>query len=109
MLYPLIRLFSINRRIKQVIRAAIEYRRCLMSISFNLSAYKYSNINSVDVSFDKNDISFLDKIGHEDIVFNALHGGSGENGDIQAMLERKGFSYTGSDSKSSKIVELSRI
>jgi len=64
---------------------------------------KYSNINSIDVSFDKSDRSFLDKIGHDDIVFNALHGGSGENGDVQAMLEMKGFSYTGSNSKASKI------
>ncbi|MFH2037520.1 MAG: D-alanine--D-alanine ligase [Candidatus Zixiibacteriota bacterium] len=31
-----------------------------------------------------------------DIVFNALHGGHGENGTIQAILEITGVSYTGS-------------
>ena len=38
-----------------------------------------------------------------DLVFNALHGGDGENGTIQAYLDLHHVAYTGSDSKSSKI------
>lgn len=32
-----------------------------------------------------------------DLVFNALHGGSGENGELQAALSLSGIKYTGSD------------
>ena len=34
-----------------------------------------------------------------DLVFNALHGGYGENGEIQALLELTGFKFTGSAAK----------
>ena len=36
-----------------------------------------------------------------DCVFIILHGGAGENGEIQKLLERNGLTYTGSDSVSS--------
>ena len=49
------------------------------------------------------DLAFLDDIGPGDIIFNALHGGFGENGDLQSTLELRNISYTGSDSKASKI------
>jgi D-alanine-D-alanine ligase len=32
-----------------------------------------------------------------DVVFNALHGGAGEDGRIQAMLDLAGLAYTGSN------------
>lgn len=32
-----------------------------------------------------------------DFVFNALHGGSGENGAVQSLLEMMGYKYNGSD------------
>ena len=38
-----------------------------------------------------------------DIVFNALHGGEGENGSLQLFLEENNLVFTGSNSKSSKI------
>jgi len=31
-----------------------------------------------------------------DLVFNALHGGEGEDGTVQAALDKAGISYTGS-------------
>lgn len=34
---------------------------------------------------------------HADVVFLALHGGAGENGQIQAALDAYGISYTGTD------------
>ncbi|MBU0650821.1 D-alanine--D-alanine ligase, partial [bacterium] len=36
------------------------------------------------------------------LVFIALHGGDGENGNVQKVLEEKGMFYTGSDSLASK-------
>jgi len=38
-----------------------------------------------------------------DLIFNALHGGVGENGTIQAYLDLHHIPYTGSGSKASKI------
>ena len=38
-----------------------------------------------------------------DLVFNALHGGEGENGSIQAFLDMHHIPYTGSGSKACKI------
>ena len=38
-----------------------------------------------------------------DLVFNALHGGDGENGTIQAYLDLHHIAYTGSGAKASKI------
>lgn len=37
------------------------------------------------------------------IVFNGLHGGDGENGNIQALFEMEGIPFTGSGSLASKI------
>lgn len=38
-----------------------------------------------------------------DIVFNALHGGEGENGKIQQILEEHGLKYTGSGPEASSL------
>ena len=38
-----------------------------------------------------------------DLVFNALHGGDGENGSIQSFLDLHHISYTGSGAKPCKI------
>ena len=38
-----------------------------------------------------------------DIVFNALHGGEGENGTIQKIFDEEGILYTGSGTESSKL------
>jgi D-alanine-D-alanine ligase len=39
----------------------------------------------------------------QDIIFNALHGGLGENGIIQAWFDKNGIKYTGSGSLSSAL------
>ena len=61
---------------------------------------KYS-IEPINITFD-GDFSFLKQVKKRDVIFNALHGGSGENGDIQSILEMNGLIYTGSDSKASR-------
>ena len=48
------------------------------------------------------DISILpEKLLGSNIVFNALHGGIGENGDIQSFLDLHHISYCGSAAKAS--------
>jgi len=64
---------------------------------------KYPNINPINISFTDMDFTFLDEISPGDIVFNALHGGSGENGDIQTILEINQIIFTGSNSKASRV------
>lgn len=39
-----------------------------------------------------------------DIVFNALHGGEGEGGGVQKILDKENIKYTGSGPRSSKLV-----
>jgi D-alanine-D-alanine ligase len=63
------------------------------------------NISMADMDFEsmaqlndepfKEQIPYL-KIKKIDVVFNALHGGNGENGIIAGMLEDAGIPYTGS-------------
>ena len=40
--------------------------------------------------------SFVHRIKNDSLVFNALHGGEGENGQIQSFLSQHGIVYTGS-------------
>lgn len=46
---------------------------------------------------------FLDGLGREDVVFLALHGGIGEDGTIQAELERRRIVFTGSNSRACQL------
>ena len=45
----------------------------------------------------------LDKLKKQDIIFNALHGGIGENGKIQAWMNENGIPNTGSGPESSAL------
>lgn len=40
--------------------------------------------------------SILEQLGETDVIFLALHGGTGEDGTIQALLDLTGIPYTGS-------------
>ena len=56
------------------------------------------NVTGIDIKHlnDWNDL----KINHDsDIVFPVLHGGFGENGEIQALMEKDGVSFVGCESK----------
>ncbi len=59
------------------------------------SALRRLGYNAVLISADENLIRSLLRMRIE-VVFNALHGGYGENGCIQGMLEVLGIPYTGS-------------
>ena len=58
---------------------------------------------SYGYDFNGNYESLYKNIKQADIVFNALHGGDGENGIIQEYLENKNIVFTGSGSKSSRL------
>jgi len=89
------------------------------------SSYKNKNdeLYSYKVGKEVLDLSKFDNLPliHEsvipllkecDVVFNALHGGIGENGKLQAVLDIYGIKYTGSDSFSSMLSmdkEISKI
>lgn len=44
-----------------------------------------------------------ESLGQADVIFPVLHGVGGEDGQIQARLEKLGLAYVGSDSKSSRL------
>ena len=52
---------------------------------------------------ESNQLSFIDEIKNGSLVFNALHGGDGENGQVQALLDQKNIMYTGSSSTASML------
>ena len=47
--------------------------------------------------------SLIDNLKGLDLVFNGLHGGEGENGVIQGLLQSMGVKFTGSGNESSAI------
>jgi D-alanine-D-alanine ligase len=49
----------------------------------------------------KDNLSMLDNLSAETIIFPILHGAGGEDGQIQKAFERRHLAYLGSDSKSS--------
>ena len=59
------------------------------------------NIEMYDFTGDY--VELLGKVKHVDLVFNALHGGDGENGIVQKFLEKNKIKFTGSNSLASKI------
>ncbi len=60
------------------------------------------NKNIFGYDFDGNYDMLLDKVKDVDLVFNALHGGDGEDGTVQKFLSDNNVQYTGSDANASK-------
>lgn len=67
----------------------------LESLQKEFKAYGYD--------FNGNFKDLYENLQKADIVFNALHGGEGENGTLQMFFEENNIAFTGSNSKSSKI------
>ena len=59
--------------------------------------------DSTIITFDQDYKSCIDNMKEQDIIFNALHGGIGENGKIQAWMDNNHIKYTGSGSYSSAL------
>ena len=81
------------------------------SKSIRLGIHEYCNRYNIDLELI--DIDFNGDCGSGilynqikkyeiDLVFNSLHGGDGENGNVQKLLENMGIPFTGSGSKACK-------
>ena len=67
-----------------------------------------SGVETYKLELDKNNIHQIKEIS-PDRVFIVLHGKGGEDGEIQAYLDKLSIPYTGSDSKSSEICMNKRL
>ena len=79
-----------------------------VSINTAKSIIKYINTKKYEIEsidFDGSSESLISQLKENsfDLVFNALHGGDGENGELQKLFEQNNIIYTGSDSISSGI------
>jgi len=68
-----------------------------------LKAVKKLGYNASSIHYNDKIENNLQQLKSVDIVFIALHGGDGENGEIQAYLDSFNIIYTGSDSKASAV------
>ena len=68
-----------------------------------VKACKSNGFETVEFSFHHDIESLRDALQEVDVVFNALHGGIGENGEIQAWMDQNEIKYTGSGSKASAL------
>ncbi len=57
----------------------------------------------VQVCDPKDGLGFLDKLSKNAVVLPILHGVGGEDGELQAKLEKYGLRYLGADSEASKL------
>tara|TARA_S200000501_G_scaffold353209_1_gene372812 strand:+ start:61953 stop:62831 length:879 start_codon:yes stop_codon:yes gene_type:complete len=67
------------------------------------SACRSIGYNVQELYFRKNYKNLLKDLKNSDIVFNALHGGIGENGKIQKWMSEHKIKFTGSGSKASQL------
>ena len=67
------------------------------------SACRSIGYNVEEFFFTNNYKKLLRDLKNSDIVFNALHGGIGENGEIQKWMGENDIKFTGSGSKASKL------
>ena len=68
-----------------------------------IKACEQLDYNVLVLQFEKNYKKFKSQMQDCDIIFNALHGGIGENGEVQNWMEKNNIKFTGSDSSSSSI------
>ena len=62
----------------------------------------FLDVNLIELNYS-NLCSFINELDEHTLVFNALHGGEGENGQIQSYLSHHKIPYTGSDSTASML------
>ena len=68
-----------------------------------LKALKKLGYNAEKILIKDNYKKFLGKFLEQDLVFNALHGGKGEDGKIQQWMDNNNVKYTGSGPTSSAL------
>ena len=68
-----------------------------------LKALKKLNFYTNKIIMEGDFKYYLDQFKKNDLIFNALHGGKGEDGSIQKWLEKNNIKYTGSGPTSSAL------
>ena len=68
-----------------------------------LKALKKLNFYPNKILIKNNFKDYLDQFKENDLIFNALHGGKGEDGSIQQWMEKNNIKYTGSGPTSSAL------
>ena len=68
-----------------------------------LKALRKSGYNAEKILIKDSYEKFLGKFLEQDLVFNALHGGKGEDGKIQQWMDNNNIKYTGSGPTSSSL------
>ena len=61
-----------------------------------LKAFKKLGYDAEKISIKNDFENFLEQFQQQDLVFNALHGGKGEDGEIQQWMDDNNIKYTGS-------------
>lgn len=79
-----------------------ERKISLLSGSYVASALRTAGYRVAEIDIKKPEIT--DEIRNSDLVFPVLHGGFGENGEIQKVLEDAGIPFVGCDHNTSSIV-----
>lgn len=69
-----------------------------------LSACKKLGFSGIACPYQDSIYEVISVLKEADIVFNALHGGEGEGGGVQKILDKENIKYTGSDPRSSELV-----
>lgn len=94
---------SVNYFTKNVDRDLFEYK--IVGIDYNNEWYELKQIDNIDSNWKNTEIKKVENIikyiKEFDIVFPIIHGGYGEDGKIQSLLELCNVNYVGSDSYSS--------
>ena len=67
------------------------------------SACKSLGYKTTEFLFEDNYKKLLHNLKNQDIIFNSLHGGIGENGEVQAWMDKNDIKYTGSGSAASAL------
>jgi len=66
-------------------------------------ACKSLGYKTTEFIFENNYQKLIHNLKNQDIIFNSLHGGIGENGKIQAWMDQNEIKYTGSGSAASAL------
>ncbi|MDY0151031.1 MAG: D-alanine--D-alanine ligase [Candidatus Cloacimonas sp.] len=69
-----------------------------IAAELRISGYKVSELDPQDFPSFTHFLGKIEEVAPL-LVFNGMHGGSGENGELQAALSLAGYACTGSDSK----------
>ena len=68
-----------------------------------VSVLRSTSVDVFDCVYDGNIRDYLTQLATADVVFMALHGGEGENGEVQQVFDEKGIIYTGSGPEASSL------